>query len=312
MSSTPATISVPGKTFLVGEYLALDGGPSIILTTEPRFVLRATRSRGSGQAKARRLPGAGRPHTFAGASPAGRLFVRHEADFSGWSFRFEDPHRGAGGLGASSAQFLLMYNWLMKTTNLDPDLYDWERLLEEYRVCAWNGEGHPPSGADIVAQCAGGGVCEFDGRQLTVRRHGWKFPRLTFSLLRTGVKLATHEHLKRAKSAPYDSLREIVRQASLAFNDRDENALVKAVVHYGEILAASGLTAESTLGLLSALKSQVPGALAAKGCGAMGADVVLVLHDRDKEAAITAWAGSKGLEICGSEKLLATTGLETL
>ena len=33
-------IVIPAKTFLVGEYLALTGGPSIILTTTPCFELR--------------------------------------------------------------------------------------------------------------------------------------------------------------------------------------------------------------------------------------------------------------------------------
>jgi len=303
-SSASTTLSVPGKTFLVGEYLALDGGPSIILATEPRFVLRAAK-------RQRRSSAAGRPHSFAGASPAGRLYVRHDSDFSGWSFRFEDPHRGAGGLGASSAQFLLMYNWLMKTAALQPDLYDWQRLLEEYRVCAWNGEGHPPSGADVVAQAVGG-VCEFDGRRLTARRLEWSFSSLSFSLLRTGVKLATHEHLKRAKDAPYELLRETVARASRALLERDEKGLVAAVGRYGEILVGAELTAESTLGLLSALKSQVPGVRAAKGCGAMGADVILVLHDRERAAGVADWAKSKGLEVCGDEARLAKTGWEVL
>ena len=35
-----ALLSAPGKTFLVGEYVALAGGPSIVLATEPRFELR--------------------------------------------------------------------------------------------------------------------------------------------------------------------------------------------------------------------------------------------------------------------------------
>jgi mevalonate kinase len=33
-------LSVPGKTFLVGEYVALDGGPSIVLATRPCFEMK--------------------------------------------------------------------------------------------------------------------------------------------------------------------------------------------------------------------------------------------------------------------------------
>lgn len=295
--------SVPGKTFLVGEYLALDGGPAILLTTEPRFVLRATKLRRSS---------AQRPHTFAGASPAGRLFVRHEADFQDCQFRFDDPHRGAGGLGASSAQFALLYTWLMKTAKVEIAKFDWQSLLDEYRACAWNGEGQPPSGADVVAQLAGG-VCWFDarGERALGERLAWGFPGLAFTLIRTGVKLATHEHLKRAKIAPYAELRAIVDLARLAFMEKNSSKLVESVKAYGQTLSDAGLTAEGTLGLISALRAQAKGVLAAKGCGAMGADVVAVLHERSEAAGVRAWARSKGLEICGDFERLSADGLRT-
>ena len=37
-------LSVPSKTFIVGEYIALKGGPTLILSTNPRFELKATSS----------------------------------------------------------------------------------------------------------------------------------------------------------------------------------------------------------------------------------------------------------------------------
>ncbi len=307
MTSAAATVmSVPGKTFLVGEYLALDGGPSILLTTEPRFVLRTARQRRFSVQ---------RPHTFAGASPAGRLFVGHEADFQGFNFRFDDPHRGAGGLGASSAQFALMYSWLTKTKSVVPETYDWSRLLTEYRACAWSGEGQAPSGADLVAQLIGG-VSLFDGRSSQLpsvclhTRLQWSFPELSFTLIRTGVKVATHEHLKRAQVAPYDELRTIMNVALEAFRENSEAKLIEAVNTYGEKLGRAGLTAEGTLGLVSALQAQAKGVRAVKGCGAMGADVIVVLHDRIDGPGIKAWAVSKGLEICGEQSHLAKTGLK--
>ena len=90
-------LSVPGKTFLLGEYVALDGGPSLLLSTEPRFELRV-RARSRDVA----LP-------FHAQSPAGRFFERHADDLAAWEFEFRDPSGGRGGLGASSAQFALMY-----------------------------------------------------------------------------------------------------------------------------------------------------------------------------------------------------------
>lgn len=301
MTDSPAlTFSVPGKTFLVGEYLALDGGPSLILATEPRFVLRASRRRSFEQNPS---------HPFAFSSPAERLFRRHEASFDGWSFKFEDPYEGAGGLGASSAQFLLLYSWLLDVRVGELAAFDWRRLLEEYRLCSWNGEGRPPSGADVVAQAVGG-VCEFDGRESAARRLEWRFARLSFTLLRTGVKLATHEHLKNVAPAPRELLHSTVEEGQRAFTEGNEDALVAAVDRYARILATAGLTAESTLGLLEVLKTEVKAVRAAKGCGAMGADVILVLHDRRHAAEIQDWARTKGLAICGAEAQLAKRGLE--
>jgi len=118
-------LSVPGKTFLVGEYLALSGGPSLLVATEPRFVLRVKAVAPRGRAA----------HPFAAASPAGRYLSRVIRDSE--MFEFQDPHQGAGGLGASSAQFALLYAW---QNNIDvPPTSDtlWSELLRDYRLSAW-------------------------------------------------------------------------------------------------------------------------------------------------------------------------------
>src|SRR4051812_36096175 len=88
----PLKLSVPAKTFLVGEYLALSGGPSLVITTLPRFELET-------DPQALRNP-------FAFASPAGKLW---ESDPLKPKLKFRDPFEEAGGLGASTAQFALLY-----------------------------------------------------------------------------------------------------------------------------------------------------------------------------------------------------------
>ncbi|RYZ70795.1 MAG: hypothetical protein EOP05_12785, partial [Proteobacteria bacterium] len=101
--------SVPGKTFLLGEHVATDGGPSILVSTNPRFDL-FTNSRKS-------LQGSAPAHPFNEHSPAGKFFDRHAKDLEEFSFEFKDEHVGKGGLGASSAQFiLLMAEWRRVTT----------------------------------------------------------------------------------------------------------------------------------------------------------------------------------------------------
>jgi mevalonate kinase len=276
-------LSAPGKTFLVGEYLALVGGPSVLVSTSPRFQLTAEDVESQGPAVS----------PFAPGSPAGKFLSRHERDFRDYRLSFEDPHAGAGGLGASSAQWALLY--ALKYGIQDKP--DWAAILEEYRQCAWSGEGVAPSGADVVSQFHGGITC-FDGREFQARGLEWNFANLSFSLLRTGVKLATHEHLKRHQAAPQEILRACVNEMIAALETKNEELAVGAVARTAAALLESGRTAGHTLDLLTRLQKE-PWVRGAKGCGAMGADFVLVLHDLSAAKSMAAWATSQGLEIGG-------------
>jgi mevalonate kinase len=225
-------------------------------------------------------------------------------------FDFSDPHRGKGGLGASSAQFALLYAALENWASFEPAKADWKKLLEEYRACAWNGEGSAPSGADVVSQLCGG-VTWYDGREFRTRSFEWKFPTLGFTLLRTGAKLATHEHLRQSgttsetKAALHESLRSAVLQATNSFETSNESQLVASVDQAAKALAQAGLTAERTQSLLSELRSRDGLVVAAKGCGAMGADVMLVIHERNRSREIENCARELELEICGSTDSLS-------
>lgn len=289
-------LSVPGKTFLVGEYLALAGGPSLMLATAPRFQLFV-----SSQAN---WPPRNKGSLFNPMSPAG-LYLTARAR-SVWNLRmaFDDPHHGRGGLGASSAQFALLYALVNGLNDLDISSFEWTPLLAEYRKMSWNGEGLAPSGADLVTQFCGG-VTSFDGRRLHARRYEWSFPNLNFTLIRTGKKLATHEHLRQLDSVPVQRLRRAVGLATEAFEEKNESRLVEAVLKAADALESSGLTAPSTRGILDELRAGSGLVLAAKGCGAMGADVILAIHDRTQAASLTTWCESRGLEICGRQSDLA-------
>ncbi|RYZ82339.1 MAG: hypothetical protein EOP04_22235, partial [Proteobacteria bacterium] len=146
------------------------GGPSVLVSTKPRFVLTAEFLQEGDESSS----------PFAPASPAGKFLARHERDFRGYRLHFDDPHQGAGGLGASSAQWALLYA-LKYGVHDQPD---WAAMLEEYRQCAWNGEGVAPSGADVVSQIHGGITC-FDGREFQAQSLQWNFPNLSFTLVRT-------------------------------------------------------------------------------------------------------------------------------
>jgi mevalonate kinase len=302
--------SFPGKTFLVGEYLALAGGPSIILTTAPRFELIAQRKNQPDVQDSSTLATAKSEafwrDPFAPQSPAGRLLQKHGEFFRGFDLEFRDPHKGLGGLGASTAQFAGVWALLNDCDNVQTENFDYRRLLSDYRVCAWSGEGEPPSGADLAAQMTGG-VTWFDGESNRARRLNWNFRDLGFTLIRTGKKLATHEHLKTAKgSVPHERLRAGVTKATNAFETNDAGQLVDAVTSVGQSLADAGFTAQATLELLGRLRSETQGVLAAKGCGAMGADVIVCLHSHRDGLRIREWVKNAGLVTCGSDADLSS------
>jgi mevalonate kinase len=293
-------LSVPGKTFLLGEYVALDGGPSLLLSTGPRFQL-SVRPRVSDQDAP----------PFHPQSPAGLYFAQNEDDLKQWHFEFRDPYHGKGGLGASSAQFALLYAFQHGWEWRGAHDFPWTSLLKDYRACAWSGEGVPPSGADVVSQLTGG-VTWFDGRAIQAERLNWPFSGMAFTLIRTGHKVATHEHLKSdAGLAPHSVLRTIVIEARKAFESQDEIRLIESVNACSLALRQSGLTTAATTDLLDQMRDNHELFWAAKGCGAMGADVIIALHAVDREADIVRWAKGRGLEVCGSLTSLSS-GIETL
>jgi hypothetical protein len=153
-----------------------------------------------------------------------------------------------------------------------------------------------------------GGVTCFDGLNHRAHRLSWSFPDLGFSLIRTGHKLATHEHLRDIPAVPRAALHEQVEAASFALKAADERAMVSAVHRTALILGESGLVARASHELLQKIRA-VPGVLAAKGCGAMGADIVLVLHEKRDALAFKQWVTKQGLEVCGTHHELSQKGL---
>lgn len=282
-------LSCPTKTFLLGEYLAMKGEPCLTASTGPRFVLSISRG-----------PGAS---PFHPDSPAGRLWAKSSETTSGWSASFEAPV-GVGGMGASSAEFLLLHTALQVRetlaweAQLEPDLAE---LLREYAECS-AGRGAPPSGADLVAQLKGQ-VTLFERERGRVESRGWGFSDLSFLLFSTGVKVPTHEHLATLKEWDSTALRLAVDVGVSAWLNRDSQGFLESVMATRGSLRALGFEAETTTSLLADITAR-PGVLAAKGCGALGADVIaLFCRPSDKDSLRDAVSGK--LRFLGSESDLA-------
>ncbi len=343
-------VMIPGKTFLVGEYLALEGGPSVVANTHPSFRFRWTLEQADG--------GAARiEHGFHPESPAGKFLNRLNASrllgTEKATIEFHDPHYGKGGLGASTAEFLgawVFERWATEFEHADirdhrelveslanhlgevAPLWKSERygsarfrdLLDSYRLVVETG-----SGADLVSQAAGG-IAVWDGVADQMRKFTWPFSELSMTLLKTGRKLQTHRYLAESVQGGgmpssmstsvglkplepdfVEDMREWVREAiqGLAFSDADR--FIAAVRGTGRALANTGRVASHTSTILDEL-SEESEIRAAKGCGAMGSDVILVLHDGSRQASakLLDLQARHGLELAATENDLQLASLQ--
>lgn len=294
--------TIPAKTFLLGEYVALMGGPAIILTTSPHFELSLLDQ-----------PGLEGIHP---KSPAG-IWWQQSNYSKQYGLHWHDPYQQRGGLGASSAQFVGAY---LAHLHLQQKPLEEKTLLDAYLQCAWQGEGTPPSGYDVLAQslnfksavkldlnCAeyrtptNSGFFKLQGcahihQQKNIYQiSSWPFQEIAFILLHTGKKLATHHHLQ-SLDLPNQikPLESIVENARKAFESGNSMDLVDAINAYQQKLEQLNLVAEHSLKQLEILK-QHSDVLAAKGCGAMGADILLLLVPMKKELTVRDYLSKQGL-----------------
>lgn len=249
------TWSIPAKTFLLGEYAALHGGPAIVLTTTPCFEVGLSY---------KPISPAIHPD-----SPAGLFWA---STGSPAQLTWHDPYDGIGGLGASSAQFLGAY-WAAQSSS---HMMNQEALLEAYWACSWQtGQGVRPSGYDVLAQASSG--CVYMNHHAVSASYTWPFTDMAFILLHTGDKLPTHHHLQDiCLTEAMTALSSIVLSGHEAFLRVDSQQLIKAVKAYHQTLRELNLVASRTQKQLARL-ARDQDVLACKGCGAMGADVLLVL-----------------------------------
>ncbi|MDF1757196.1 MAG: hypothetical protein P1U74_02730 [Legionellaceae bacterium] len=248
---------IPAKTFLVGEYVALVSGPSIVLTTSPCFEVSLSEK-----------PGLDGIHPD---SPAGVWWRRQ--DIKNVGLKWYDPYNGMGGMGASSAQFLGAF---YATSYLNNKTVDTNSIFDAYLDSSWNKTGIAPSGYDVIAQSLGG--CAYLNRDKNIYQSlSWNFSDLGFILIHTGKKLATHHHLQKMNGfQSLDELSSIIGLALSAFMDGNGASLIYAVNSYHEELLKLDLVAKHSIEMINELR-KIDKILAVKGCGALGADVLLVI-----------------------------------
>lgn len=279
---------LPSKTFILGEYAVLHQGAGLVLTTAPYFEV----SKLSGDA------GAPDQLVFPEGCPA-QLYLAGVSPRmkSGW--QFVDPHDGAGGWGRSSAEFLGVYLAVQQQLAWQgqgdgptmppamPSCAVLKTLLSIYQTVAAAPGACSPSGVDVLAQWLGG-LAYVDIAQEQVERMIWPFQTVRLACLHTGDKLSTHIHLAKLALPDLQALQVITQSGYQALRQVDLSGFAHAISAYAAGLQALALVAKATQVLLKQLV-KLPFVLAAKGCGAMGADVVCVLYQAAEEPAFKLW-----------------------
>lgn len=269
--------SIPGKTFLCGEYAAIFGGPSLVIATHPNFTFTA-------------CPGDGQ-HAFHEQSPAGLYIKKNQDFFKRLNLSFSTNGSQGSGFGGSTAEFLGCY--LLKTY--------WSEFLKKQKVsllsqregasafalAAWkeyqslfSQQKNKPSGADVIAQALGG-LTIFSSGQIEVLQ--WPFLTKDILLFKTDHKVATHEHLQSAsvESQSVAMLQDISKEIVDALKKSDWIRFVLEQKNLSAELQKRQWCLPQTSEVVDSLLS-LPGVEWARGCGALGADVIAVFVDKNK------------------------------
>jgi len=265
-------ISVPGKAFLAGEYLVLRQPLAAILAVEPRFKLTWKKNRNS--VTAPKSP-------FHPASPAGLLWQKavgpHLSKWLGYEAHFFDPHQGQGGWGGSTAEYLLVWALGQHLRGESPvvTVRLAELIREQYRreFRDHNPEGELPSGADLAAQLLG----QILWMNSNLQPAAWNWPQVGFYLAKTPFKIETHQHLAELASFSVTDLAKAFQQIEAAVSHRRPEEFLDGIRTWSRVQGALGLVAPETQEILNTLASLGP-FVAAKGCGALGADVIAVFE----------------------------------
>ncbi len=282
----------PGKIFLLGEYAVLAERPALVAAVGPRFGM----SRGL----------IGTSTEFHPQSPSGRLLAyarKKGVDLGAMSF--VDPMNGAGGFGASTAQFALLYLAFSREQGVDASAWGARKLYRELM----RDEPLPPSGADLIAQWVGG-VTFFDPSsaqvsKIDLRAVGQHL--LVFSASnQSGRKVATHTHLQSLARRGFPSLEDQALIDELAsITDQGAKSCLAGQVRgfgaalgsYGAALRRAGLECEAATRDREAL-GEISGVIGVKGAGALQADALIVMCETlDAQAHVIEAAQARNLKL---------------
>ncbi len=291
-------LTVPSKTFILGEYLALYGGAALLVNTHPRFVLKTY------HADKPKITG------IHPDSPTYKLLSDYQALLRCYQIDFDDPYDKKGGFGASSAQFLMSYmliKYLCGENISDQSSSFINTMLNDYKRYSFQPKGIHPSGADLIAQFCGA-LTYYDKKNGIHQSCAWPFPNIGFYLLRTHAKVSTHLHLQSLSAFPHQQLQNCLAPLLQQIKEGEELEFINTVNQYAKMLEDLNFVSDHTRALLQQIRP-INGVVAAKGCGAMGADIILVIVNKTQKDFFLEWAQMHKMTIVTDECAM-TSGLK--
>lgn len=318
MSDLKYRIQVPGKTFIFGEYSALAGGSALLAATAPGFELYFNNNHKSVT------------NPFHEQSPAGVYYKKNSDFFSRWSIDFIDHYQGRGGFGASTAQFLgLAYFkiWNDYSVRGLPPIQTiskmiWDQYTDQNFSSYKKSDSyskdlfHLPSGYDLWAQTLGSiskikrnyknstiqsnykSALEFLENDIAFESQHliWPFKDLQYVIVPTGFKVATHEHLRDLQIESFKKLAIVSDNLMQAFEAGAEDSFVKEMKNWSSELESQTLVHPNSVKLLTRLREN-PEIIFSKGCGALGADVILLAYRHKDQSHVKSQLESLGLRV---------------
>lgn len=242
--------------------MALQGEPSLVLALKPFFF-------GGNLNSGKEIL------DFHPQSPVARFAEENSEGIK--NFLFKDPHGGRGGFGGSTAEFILAWAYQRNFSGTLARERIWE-LRDFYRKYISRG-----SGADLVAQLQGG-ISFFGPNDGLMESHPWPFSEVDFLIIPTGFKVKTHEHLQDLdiNNLSLNPLRESQQKIVNSILTSSADELIMGVRDWEKATRNLNLLCRESQESIDLLKSRHPEILAAKGCGALGADVLLLLVGKEK------------------------------
>lgn len=284
---------VPGKTFLVGEYAVLLGGPSLGLATKPYFEFDYLDDIAESDLDTTRLK---TEKSFHPDSPAGMLVRKHNLKLNFYYKNHYLEQDVLGGFGASTAEYLIALTPLLLQKKMS--FFD---ILKEYKELH-AGHAVKPSGNDLAFQYFGQ-LTLADSALNFYQNFDWNFSSLDFYILATGQKVPTHEHLASLDLNRIQDLPALSNQITKVYAENKADDFMALMREWCDKLEEKNLTHLHSLHLRQQLEKN-ENILLAKPCGALGADVMLVFFKRQHGQEVLRYLEELPVQImAGSDEL---------